>query len=404
MFTVLSVAEKPSVAREITKHLSGGNSRRVNNPGMPCDEFEFNFRGSRCRMLVTSVRGHLMTLDFPPEYSWGKCPETSLFTAPLKKSLISGTEGIATALSNFAQQSSHLVLWLDCDREGENIAFEVIEACSAGNRNLDIHRAHFSALSYSDINRAWNTLGRPNILLSEAVMARQEIDLRIGAAFTRLWTGKMRSKFQVGSVVSYGPCQFPTLGLVVERWEKVIGHRPQPFWGLDLFVETEEEKTLKMNWRRGNLFDFRTVLSLLQGAIYLSNQPDGGLGGIPAANGSDPSNVQRDVNNRMHSLNLSAKVVNYSGREAFKYPPLPMNTITLTALASSHLRMPSAHTMTVAEGLYHAGYLSYPRTETNKYAPTHDLASNLRSLCEQDGFQSNWSQYGRALLSKATLL
>lgn len=38
------------------------------------------------------------------------------------------------------------MLWLDCDREGENIAFEVIDICTAVNQRLTIKRARFSAL------------------------------------------------------------------------------------------------------------------------------------------------------------------------------------------------------------------------------------------------------------------
>lgn len=38
------------------------------------------------------------------------------------------------------------MLWLDCDREGENIAFEVVDVCRAVKHNLYIRRAHFSAL------------------------------------------------------------------------------------------------------------------------------------------------------------------------------------------------------------------------------------------------------------------
>lgn len=158
MITVLNVAEKPSVAREITRHLCRGQSRRVcniffykflqiNNPGMNCDEFECSFQGQPCRMLVTSVRGHMMSLEFPEAFSWGKCNELMLFSVPLNRSISNGCEGIGTALSNFARQSTHLVLWLDCDREGENIAYEVIEICCQNNRNLDLYRAHFSALS-----------------------------------------------------------------------------------------------------------------------------------------------------------------------------------------------------------------------------------------------------------------
>ena len=45
---------------------------------------------------------------------------------------------------------------------------------------------------------------------------RMEIDLRIGAAFTRFQTLRLQARFpQLGmSVISYGSCQFPTLGFV----------------------------------------------------------------------------------------------------------------------------------------------------------------------------------------------
>lgn len=49
-------------------------------------------------------------------------------------------------LEEEARRCQWLVLWLDCDREGENIAFEVVDVCRSSNAHLNIWRAHFSAL------------------------------------------------------------------------------------------------------------------------------------------------------------------------------------------------------------------------------------------------------------------
>ena len=79
-------------------------------------------------------------------------------------------------------------MWLDCDREGEAIAFDVIEVCKQVNPRLTVKRAHFSALTFSQITRAMSNLQKPNKSLADAVSVRKEIDLRIGSAFTRFLT------------------------------------------------------------------------------------------------------------------------------------------------------------------------------------------------------------------------
>ena len=79
-------------------------------------------------------------------------------------------------------------MWLDCDREGESIAYEVIDLVRTINPKIQILRAHFSALTYTEITRAISTLTPPNKNLADAVEIRQRIDLIIGASFTRLQT------------------------------------------------------------------------------------------------------------------------------------------------------------------------------------------------------------------------
>lgn len=65
---------------------------------------------------------------------------------------------------------------------------QVIQVCQAVNRNLCIFRARFSALIPRELQRALQQLVQPNAADSAAVDARQEIDLRIGASFTRFQT------------------------------------------------------------------------------------------------------------------------------------------------------------------------------------------------------------------------
>lgn len=73
-----------------------------------------------------------------------------------------------------------LIIWTDCDREGENIGFEIIEVCTAVKSNLRIFRAKFSEITGVSVWRALQNLEQPNKNISDAVDVRQELDLRIG--------------------------------------------------------------------------------------------------------------------------------------------------------------------------------------------------------------------------------
>lgn len=71
----------------------------------------------------------------------------------------------------------------------------------------------------------------------DAVEVRMEMDLRIGAAFTRLQTLYLQQAFPhvLGDhKISYGPCQFPTLGFVVKRFQAVEKFVPETFYHLDV--------------------------------------------------------------------------------------------------------------------------------------------------------------------------
>ena len=82
-------------------------------------------------MVFTSVSGHLMEKDFEAPYrkNWQACAPGDLFHLPVVSYVPDKMKNIFQTLQAEAKKCQWLVLWLDCDREGENIAFEVIEAC-----------------------------------------------------------------------------------------------------------------------------------------------------------------------------------------------------------------------------------------------------------------------------------
>ncbi len=84
------------------------------------------------------------------------------------------------------------------------------------------------------VDQALRNLVQPDIKISQAVDVRQELDLRIGAAFTRFQTMHLQRRFhslaQQKQLLSYGSCQFPTMGFVVERYKAIENFIPEDFW------------------------------------------------------------------------------------------------------------------------------------------------------------------------------
>ena len=142
-----------------------------------------------------------------------------LFKIDVLKEPLPAARRVLQNLQTCTEGVDSLILWLDCDREGEAIAFDVLEHCQEKNENLEVYRAHFSALTMQDVTQAMENLTPPNKNLSDAVKVRQELDLRVGASFTRFQTLHLRGILGPlnNMVLSYGPCQFPTLGFVVQR-------------------------------------------------------------------------------------------------------------------------------------------------------------------------------------------
>lgn len=372
MPTWLNVAEKPSVAKQIQLTLSNGRSETIRSCSRFNPVFEFTYRGN-ITMLVTSVAGHVTEEDFTgPAKSWSGFPLRELFTVPITKVIRDNVKDIKQNIEFLMRRADTLVLWLDCDREGENICFEVIEiARNAAKRNFSVKRAHFSALTQRDIQFAIDRLREPDARLSEAVEARKEMDLRIGAAFTRFQTLRLRDVIPgVVGVTSFGTCQFPALGFVVRReWER-FGFEPEDFFTLRLHHGNTTFTSV-----RGAIFDQVAATLIYEDLLLRASW------GVSSLEIEEMSIEKCEGDERSETVNVNrAEVVDVRQYRNHRRPPFPLSTVMMQKLAATNLHISSEKSMQLAESLYQDGYLSYPRTETNHFKFTKDELLDLVRL------------------------
>ncbi|QEU58317.1 Top3 [Kluyveromyces lactis] len=385
MVKILCVAEKNSIAKNVAQILSGGRSsmRPSTSPYIKNYDFQYDFQWlnmGRCNVTMTAVAGHLMNLAFSQnEYGWGKCDPNLLFDAPTIDEM---DDKIVKNLQNEGRHATHLMIWTDCDREGECIGWEIVQAVNRSNSSLvssdSVYRAVFSHLEPSHIIASANRPRKLDQRQVDAVRARQEIDLRAGLAFTRLLTGNYRSVLQSDleykqlakkddkPVISYGTCQFPTLGFVVDRYERVINFIPEQFWHIVLSVKDLDgsESKVKFQWERGHLFDRLAVLSIYEHCIETCED--------------------------------RAKVIHVSSKDTKKFRPLPLTTVELQKNCSRFFKLSAKKTLDAAEKLYQQGYISYPRTETDKFPAKTDL----KSLLNKHQGHSEWGPYVTNLMDE----
>ena len=391
---VLCVAEKNSIAKAVSNILSGGQLTISNSTYKYVKNYEFTFNGfpftgnGSCEVTMTSVAGHLTGLDFDnARYGWGKCNPEELFDAGVTNSKNKDQQQIAQNIRNVAKNMDYLIIWTDCDREGEYIGWEIFEEARKSNSRINDNTLYRAIFSHLERNHVLQAARNPNRLDKRAVQAvgtRIELDLRTGVSFTRLLTDTMARKVQASMgpparqgakserpVISYGPCQFPTLGFVVDRFERIRNFKKEEFWNIQLTVKTEgqanqSEITTIFQWERGHLFDRLAVLTFYEMCLELAGN--------------------------------KAKVVDARSKPTTKWRPLPLTTVELQKNCSRYLRMNAKQSLAAAEKLYQKGFISYPRTETD----TFPQAMNLKSLVQNQSQnnQNPWSNYARNLLDE----
>eukprot|EP00927_Polykrikos_kofoidii_P056414 TRINITY_DN50530_c0_g1_i1.p1 TRINITY_DN50530_c0_g1~~TRINITY_DN50530_c0_g1_i1.p1 ORF type:complete len:861 (-),score=130.51 TRINITY_DN50530_c0_g1_i1:243-2825(-) len=371
VISVLMVAEKPSIAQTLAEALCGkGHPSSRKGVSMPVHEYEGDFYGQRAWFKVTSVAGHVYEVDFPPAMNnWDRTDPLELYAADIIKKESNEKAQIPRHLQKEAKGCSYLVLWLDCDREGENICFEVMKNVEPQLTPVpgqqQVWRAKFSSLAPVDLKKAMGNLGTPNEDEALSVDARQEIDLKLGCSFTRFQTKYFQGKYGDldTTTISYGPCQTPTLWFCVRRHDEITSFQPESFYTLDVSI-SKLDRDLPLEWQRGQIFDLPLITTFKE-------------------------IVQGKTGNQ------TAHVTDVTSKEDRMARPQALNTVAMLKMASTRLGLGPQQAMHLAERLYLSGWLTYPRTETNTYPANFDL----RGTVLQQANHPIWGGYVQELLA-----
>lgn len=329
----LIITEKANAARRISTILSDGTSKSSSTGGVTVITFE----AGGDEYSVVSLRGHIIELDYPPEYNdWSATNPADLVHAPQVKTV--KVKSILNTIKDLASKADEIIIATDYDREGELIGMETVKEIGA---NMDtVKRAKFSALTKGEVETAFENLTEPNEKLADAAEARQIIDLSWGAVLTRLIS---LSSGQVGkNFMSVGRVQSPTLKLLVDRHEEIEKFVPTPFWNI--------VGKFGMLAFRGDHVD---------NPFWDKEKADAVLAKVEGA--------------------TSGTVSSYDVETKEEYRPAPFDT-TQMQVEANKIGIPPTTAMKLAEDLYTGGYISYPRTENTEYPRSLSLRAVLEKL------------------------
>jgi DNA topoisomerase-1 len=261
-------------------------------------------------------------------------------------------------LKTALKDASELYLATDEDREGESIAWHLLEVLSP---RVPVRRMVFHEITRAAIEQAVAASRDLDRRMVDAQEARRVLDRLVGWDVSEVLWKKVMPRLSAGRVQSVAT------RLVVERERLRMAFRPAGWWGLEgRFAAkgmTFGANLLEVDGKRvatGRDFDDATgALSATSNAQVLNESDARGLAeqlaGVPFAVAS------------VQSSNFTQK------------PYAPFITSTLQQEAGRKLRFGASRTMAVAQRLYERGYITYMRTDSTNLSEQAIVAARQQA-------------------------
>ena len=243
------------------------------------------------------------------------------------------------AIADALKDDNSLILATDPDREGEAISWHLQEALTKRKsikKDTPVSRVTFNAITKSAVSHAMKNARQVDMPLVEAYLARRALDYLVGFNLSPvLWRKLPGSK-------SAGRVQSVCLRILTERETEIEAFRNREYWSVRAVLASPrgqeyEARLISLAGKKLDKFD-------------LENQTQAELA------------VQA-----ISSRELKIKAV--EAKPASRNPSAPFMTSTLQQEASRKLGMGARQTMSTAQRLYEAGYITYMRTDGIDMAP-----------------------------------
>lgn len=241
-----------------------------------------------------------------------------------------------------AKKAGDVFLATDPDREGEAIAWHLIEAADLGD--LELHRVVFHEITPEAVQEAFKHPRDINMRLVDAQQARRVVDRLVGYRLSPFLWKKVRRGLSAGRVQSVA------LRLVAEREREILAFTAQEYWSIEAQMEKD-----------GTPPQFRAKLAGWVGKkdkLEITNEPD----------------AQRTS---AELRSAAYAVMSVQNKTQSRRPAAPFITSTLQQEASRRMGWTAKRTMVVAQQLYEGlklgaegevGLITYMRTDSTNIA------------------------------------
>lgn len=258
-------------------------------------------------------------------------------------------------LKSMLKDADELYLATDEDREGEAIAWHLLEVL---NPKVPVKRMVFHEITPAAIQNAIENPRELDMRLVEAQEARRIMDRLYGYELSPvLWKKIMRG-------LSAGRVQSVTTRLVVERERERMAFRSGRWWDLTaMFHHADEAK---------GTTGFSANLLEVAGERIATGKNFSSVGTVESKDGVRPLLLDESAASALRDalVDGTSQVRSVERKPYTRKPAPPFMTSTLQQEAGRKLRMSSAQAMSTAQRLYENGFITYMRTDSTTLSQT----------------------------------